>query len=114
MTASNRVTRTTSAAAVLAALLAGCAVLKIDVDVYKGALQNQPDVQTQQVVTLASAAKPLLVRLRYELEESERKIQFAEWDKAAAADQRAQAEKAEKARGILSPPTLALEGDDQP
>jgi hypothetical protein len=64
----------------------GCAVLKIDVDVYKGGLQNQPDVQTQQVIAQAKAAKPLLVRLRYMLEESERAYQKEHWKRKKKLD----------------------------
>lgn len=56
--------------------LTGCGVIKIDVDVYKGPLQNQLDVQTQQIAYMAQAAKPLLVRLRADLERRERECQF--------------------------------------
>jgi hypothetical protein len=48
--------------------LAGCAVTKIDVDVYKGPLANHEDVRLQQFTVLATAAKPFLVRLRDTLE----------------------------------------------
>ncbi len=47
---------------------AGCAVLTIDVDVYKGPLSNQPDVQMEQVSGMAMGAKPLLLNLRDKLE----------------------------------------------
>ena len=47
---------------------AGCAVLTIDVDVYKGPLSNQPDVQMEQVSGMAMGAKPLLLNLRDRLE----------------------------------------------
>lgn len=60
--------RLVSAAAAL--LLVGCAVTTIDVDVYKGPLVNEQEVQIQQTVNLAFAAKPLLGRLRYELEKA--------------------------------------------
>jgi hypothetical protein len=43
---------------------AGCAVTTIDVDVYKGPLSNEEGVQTEQVASLAIAARPLLVQLR--------------------------------------------------
>lgn len=46
----------------------GCAVLTVDVDVYKGPLSNHKRVQAQQVAVLALAAKPMLGRLRYRLE----------------------------------------------
>ena len=53
--------------------LAGCAVLTIDVDVYKGPLANEMDVQIEQVIARAVGAKPLLARLRNELENTYRK-----------------------------------------
>src|SRR3712207_6764235 len=53
---------------ILGSLSAGCGVLTVDVDVYKGPLANHRDVQTQQTAMLALAAKPLLGKLRYELE----------------------------------------------
>lgn len=49
-------------------LLAGCAVLTVDVDVYKGPLANHKDIQTEQMAAMAIAAKPLLVELRDVLE----------------------------------------------
>lgn len=58
--------------------LSACGVLTIDVDVYKGPLANHVDVQTEQTVVLALAAKPLLLKLRYELEASARFAQFAD------------------------------------
>lgn len=48
--------------------IAGCAVLKIDVDVYKGPLSNHDDVQIEQMAAMAMGAKNLLVQLRNELE----------------------------------------------
>ena len=48
--------------------LASCAVLTVDVDVYKGALTNHPDVQIEQMAVMAIGAKPLLVELRDLLE----------------------------------------------
>ncbi|MBI3786052.1 MAG: hypothetical protein HY270_21915 [Deltaproteobacteria bacterium] len=48
--------------------IAGCAVLTIDVDVYKGALSNDRKLQIQQLAVMATAAKPLLVQLRNQLE----------------------------------------------
>ncbi|MBI5330557.1 MAG: hypothetical protein HZB71_08095 [Betaproteobacteria bacterium] len=41
-------------------LLTGCASLRVDVDVYKGPLINEPDVQLQQVAAQAIAAGPLI------------------------------------------------------
>ena len=49
-------------------VLAGCAVMQIDVDVYKGPLANHEDVQVQEFVTLARGAKPLLIELRNRIE----------------------------------------------
>lgn len=49
-------------------LLASCGVLEIDVDVYKGPLVNEKDVQLGQVSILAVAARPLLIGLRDRLE----------------------------------------------
>ncbi|MDR4462722.1 MAG: hypothetical protein MRJ66_00490 [Nitrospira sp.] len=48
--------------------LVGCAVLTVDVDVYKGALVNEEHVQLHQLTALATAAKPMLVQLRDKLE----------------------------------------------
>lgn len=50
------------------AVLVGCAVLTVDVDVYKGALVNEEEVQLHQLVALATAAKPMLLQLRDILE----------------------------------------------
>lgn len=48
--------------------LVGCAVLTVDVDVYKGSLVNEEHVQLHQLTALATAAKPMLVQLRDSLE----------------------------------------------
>lgn len=48
----------------LSGILSGCAVLTIDVDVYKGSLINEERVQLHQLVALATAAKPMLVQVR--------------------------------------------------
>ena len=48
----------------LCLLLCGCAVTRIDVDVYKGPMANHADVQTEQLAALAMGAKPLLIELR--------------------------------------------------
>jgi len=53
-----------------AASMAGCAVLQVDVDVYKGPLSNQRGVQVEQVAAMAMGAKPLLIQLRDRLEET--------------------------------------------
>ncbi|MCS6290251.1 MAG: hypothetical protein H8K10_14950 [Nitrospira sp.] len=52
----------------LCGVLSGCAVLTVDVDVYKGALVNEEHVQLHQLVALATAAKPMLIQLRDNLE----------------------------------------------
>jgi hypothetical protein len=52
----------------LSGLLSGCAVLTVDVDVYKGSLVNEEHVQLHQLVALATAAKPMLVQLRDSIE----------------------------------------------
>lgn len=53
-------------------LLASCAKLRIDVDVYKGPLANDETVQIEQIAAMAIGAKPLLIELRDELEGRER------------------------------------------
>lgn len=53
---------------VLYGALSGCAVLTVDVDVYKGALVNEEEVQLHQLVALTTAAQPMLVHLRDNLE----------------------------------------------
>jgi len=52
----------------LATLAFGCSVASIDVDVYKGPLADHEDVQVQQMASMAIAARPLLIRLRDDLE----------------------------------------------
>ncbi len=49
--------------------LLGCAVMRIDVDVYKGPLANQKDVHTEQVAVMAVSSRPLLLRLKKALEQ---------------------------------------------
>lgn len=61
------------AAALLAAMvLAGCSALQIDVDVYKGPLVNEQEIQLRQFAALAIAAKPVLASVRNELEDAAR------------------------------------------
>ncbi len=55
-------------------IAASCAVLTVDVDVYKGPLANEPDVQAQQLTAIAVAARPVLIQLRDELEAQHRQI----------------------------------------
>ena len=45
----------------------GCAVLTVDVDVYKGPLANHEHVLTEQTAVMAIGAKPLLIQLKDEL-----------------------------------------------
>jgi hypothetical protein len=64
-----------------AAMLAGCAVLTVDVDVYKGPLANHEESQVQQLAALVSGAKPLLHQLEQQLraagtEECRRKADY--------------------------------------
>ena len=47
--------------------LAGCSALQIDVDVYKGSLSHEKDIQTRQFAAAVMAAKPVLARLRNEV-----------------------------------------------
>lgn len=49
-------------------VLASCAAIRIDVDVYKGPLANHQEVQLLQLMTLADGAKPILVTLRDQLQ----------------------------------------------
>lgn len=50
--------------AAVSCLLSSCAVLTVDVDVYKGPLMNEERVQMLQLVSMIEGAKPLLVSLR--------------------------------------------------
>lgn len=52
------------ASAVLPCLLSSCAVLSVDVDVYKGPLMNEERVQMLQLISMGEGAKLLLVHLR--------------------------------------------------
>lgn len=47
-----------------ALLLGGCSALQVDVDVYKGALLNQKEVQQRQYAYMAISAEPLIRRMR--------------------------------------------------
>lgn len=50
------------------ATIAGCAVMRVDVDVYKGPMANHEEVQAEQMASMAIGAKPLLIELRDQLE----------------------------------------------
>jgi hypothetical protein len=52
----------------LCGILCACSVLRIDVDVYKGPLSNEPTVQDKQLPVMITGAKPLLIRLREALD----------------------------------------------
>lgn len=58
--------------AIALAILPGCAVLTVDVDVYKGPLANHETTQTRQALYLVTTARPILGKLRYLLEREER------------------------------------------
>jgi hypothetical protein len=51
---------------VVALALSGCSSLLIDVDVYKGPLVNQEEVQREQLIAMAMSAKSLLLATRNE------------------------------------------------
>lgn len=53
----------------LLTLMTGCAALTIDVDVYKGPLVEDIQVQTKSTTAMAKGALPLLIQLRNTLEE---------------------------------------------
>src|SRR5258708_26760833 len=52
-----------------AALLGGCAVLTVDVDVYTGPLINDEHIRAEQVAAMAIGARPLLGQLRGDFED---------------------------------------------
>ncbi len=49
-------------------ILTACAVMRIDVDVYKGPLANEEHVQVHQFAAMAVGARPLLTQLRDSLQ----------------------------------------------
>lgn len=61
------------AAAGVVTCLGGCAVLTVDVDVYKGPLSNHAAVQEEQIKATLIGAKPILAALRNHLHEEDRK-----------------------------------------
>lgn len=70
---------------IICLLLINCATTRIDVDVYKGPLANHQDIQLQELVVMAIAAKPLLIQLRDSLEwgaEASEIIQNISWYKS--------------------------------
>lgn len=54
-------------AAIAFAGLSGCAALQIDVDVYKGPLVNNEEIQQQQMISMALSAKLLMMTARNKL-----------------------------------------------
>ena len=69
--------------ALLAALAAACATLRVDVDVYTGPLADHEDIQAERMAVMAIGAKPLLIELRDRLENREREKRWnaLEWPK---------------------------------
>ncbi len=62
-----------SLAILLATLcLAACSALQIDVDVYKGPLSNEEEMQARQFAALAVSARPMLAELRNDIEDTYR------------------------------------------
>ncbi len=60
-----------SLAVLLAALcLTACSALQIDVDVYKGPLSNEEEMQARQFAALAVSARPMLAALRNDIEDT--------------------------------------------
>ncbi len=61
-------------AVLLAALcLTACSALQIDVDVYKGPLSNEEEMQARQFAALAVSARPMLAALRNDIEDTYRR-----------------------------------------
>ncbi|MDP5138373.1 hypothetical protein ORJ04_20705 [Rheinheimera baltica] len=56
-----------TAVGIIAGCLSACAALQIDVDVYKGPLSDQRDVQHEQLMSLADTSKKLLEDLQRQL-----------------------------------------------
>ncbi|MBL3590072.1 MAG: hypothetical protein JMN24_09815 [gamma proteobacterium endosymbiont of Lamellibrachia anaximandri] len=65
-------------------LTAGCATMRVDVDVYKGPMSNHEDVQIEQMAVMAIGAKPVLLQLRDEflvVDEGCVRPDSSNWDK---------------------------------
>lgn len=58
-------------------ILSGCSALQIDVDVYKGALLNEKEVQQRQYAYLATSAKPLIYRLKLDIDDRLEKCNYS-------------------------------------
>lgn len=78
-----------AAAALGSALIAGCAALQIDVDVYKGPLANSEEIERDQFIAMAMSAKALMYAMRNNLldaYDARRKKKGEDpWDKDAGA-----------------------------
>lgn len=67
------------ASAGLVLLCTACSTGRIDVDIYKGPLTNEQDVQMHQLAAFAVGVKPVLVHIRDEMESASRHIHVAAW-----------------------------------
>ena len=68
LSSTNISTPLTLASALVSCILSSCAILTVDVDVYKGPLMNEESVQMLQLLALAEGAQPILTHLRDSLE----------------------------------------------
>ena len=71
LSSTNISTPLTLASALVSCILSSCAILTVDVDVYKGPLMNEESVQMLQLLALAEGAQPILTHLRDSLEWSD-------------------------------------------
>ncbi len=76
-----------AATALMVVTLAACSALQIDVDVYKGPLVSDAEVQREQLIGMAMTAKPLLYTARNNLLDEVCK----DWDKVNDNERRRQA-----------------------
>lgn len=88
-------------------LTPGCAVLTVDVDVYKGPLANESEVQMHQLAVMAIGAKPVLVELRNRLEEA-----YIQEGRAGRPDALSEQDKTAR-RNMFRALALAGGGDDR-
>lgn len=73
--------RRTAVVGALVVILSACATIQVDMDVYKGPLANHEDVEVEQFAVLASAAKPILHKLRTNIIDQEFTGGFARVEK---------------------------------
>lgn len=71
----------TAVVGALVVILSACATIQVDMDVYKGPLANHEDVEVEQFAVLASAAKPILHKLRTNIIDQEFTGGFARVEK---------------------------------